>query len=276
MRNRHGAVQGQAGPAGDRADPRPPARSSTLFWQGKADLGQRQPVRARLPVDRPVGPAAGARPRPGQAAARGRRLAERLQDEDERGQTVEVPQTRSSCRRLQEIGIEIDLVVQDPRVLRRRGVRQLALAGLDHGHRRLRPPRRAERVPAGAAHSDGHLERGALQEPDVRQPRRRSTSPRSTSRRSALAGPDPELLLDETPMIFAYFYEFLERERNERDRRRDHRDGPDVPRSGHRVRPGIPGERRARAAAGAAPARCRTWPASSSAGSASPSSRSAS
>ena len=36
-------------------------------------------------------------------------------------------------------------------VLRRRGLRQVAVAGLDDGHHRLRPPRRAERVPRRAA-----------------------------------------------------------------------------------------------------------------------------
>ena len=59
-------------------------------------------------------------------------------------------------------------------------------------------------------HEQGRLERGALQEPDVRQAGERLRRRRSTcSAQRAAAKKIQELLLDETPIIYAYFYYFL-------------------------------------------------------------------
>ena len=55
-----------------------------------------------------------------------------------------------------------------------------------------------------------HLERGALQEPGLRQAGQRTTSRRvDLQTQQKLAGEIQQLLLDETPIIFAYFYNFL-------------------------------------------------------------------
>ena len=56
-------------------------------------------------------------------------------------------------------------------VLRRRGLRQVAVAGLHHGHHRLRPPRHRQRVPRRAAAVRRHVERRALPQQGVRRAR---------------------------------------------------------------------------------------------------------
>ena len=117
--------------------------------------------------------------------AAGRRRAAR-RSRSTRGTASSSPTSPSCCRTTRRrSGIKLKLERHARgHVLRRRGLRQVAVAGLDHGHHRLRPPRRAERVPRRAAAEQGRVERGALQEPDVRRARRRTTSRRSTCRRS--------------------------------------------------------------------------------------------
>ena len=102
------------------------------------------------------------------------------------------------------------------RLLRQVHVRQLGLAGRHHEPGRLRPPRRAERVPGRAAADDqrqeGHRARGT----------RRTSATRSTtswwqqytaavdlSTQRQIAGQIQTLLLNETPIIYAYFYNYL-------------------------------------------------------------------
>ncbi len=69
-----------------------------------------------------------------------------------------------------EIGATIKLNITDAaHVLRRRGLRQVALAGLQHGDHGLRPPRHRQRVPRRAAAVRRHLERRALPQQGVRQ-----------------------------------------------------------------------------------------------------------
>ncbi|CAA9546426.1 MAG: ABC transporter, substrate-binding protein (cluster 5, nickel/peptides/opines), partial [uncultured Thermoleophilia bacterium] len=169
---RRGAVQGQAGAAGRRPADRS-AGADRRPVRGSRPEGQRQPVRARVPVHGHHGGAARARRREGEAAARGGGRRRRFRGAVERaphrrgprhgpGHAGE-PQGRRDQRRAGHPG--------HGHVLRRRPVRQLAVARLDHGHRRLRPPRRAEHLPGRPADQQGHLELGALQEPRVRQAR---------------------------------------------------------------------------------------------------------
>ena len=101
-------------------------------------------------------------------------------------------------------------------LLRRGDVRQLALARLRDGDHRVRAPRRAERPARRAAALQGDVERRALQEREVR---RRSS--RTTSRRVDLADQRryakqiQELLLDESPILFTYFYYYLTGAKND-------------------------------------------------------------
>ena len=89
-----------------------------------------------------------------------------------------------------EAGITIKLNITDAvDLLRRRRVRQVAVAGLDDGHHRLRPPRRGQRVPRRAAAEQRHLEQRALQEQGLRRAReglhrRNRTSTRRRPRRA--------------------------------------------------------------------------------------------
>ncbi len=126
--------------------------------------------------------------------------------------TVEVPQYAQLVQAAaKQIGVEINLVVQDLTTYYGDGdLRELAVARLDHEPRRLRPPRACRTPARRAAPVRGHVERGALQEPGVRRlvaavHRERPIS--RSSRRSRARS--QTLLLDETPIIFAYFYKFL-------------------------------------------------------------------
>ncbi len=132
---------------------------------GKSDFGNDSPFAPGVPVDRQERPAAQAGHREGQgAAAAGGRL-ERVGHDRHLGR-LRAPRPRPAPaeRRRQ------DRAQADPErdagghVLRRRRLRQVAVARLDDGHHRLRPPRRAERVPRGAAVERRRVERGALQE----------------------------------------------------------------------------------------------------------------
>ena len=108
---------------------------------------------------------------------RGAARLERLRDAAVRPARPERPQGRRHHREAQLHGRR--------QLLRRCRVRQLALARLHVRHHRVRPPRRAERVPRRAAQERRHLELGPLQEQGVRPARRPTTSRRSTSRSSA-------------------------------------------------------------------------------------------
>ena len=93
---------------------------------------------------------------------------------------------------VRQAGITINLNITDSTtLLRRRDVRQLALARLGDGHHRVRAPRRAERAARRAAALEGDLERRALQEPAVRQPRQGLHGRRRPRRPAALREADP-------------------------------------------------------------------------------------
>ena len=101
------------------------------------------------------------------------------------------------------------------RLLRQGHVRELRLAGRHDEPGRLRAPQRAERVPDRAAadhqRQEGHrfLERGALQQLPVRQAVQPVHRRVDLGTQRQLAGQIQNLLLDETPIIFAYFYNYL-------------------------------------------------------------------
>ena len=184
--HRQGAVQRQARAPGGGA-PDQPRQHRQGPARGEVGLRQRQPVRARLPVDRQVGRRSASRTsrrprrcwrRPARAtsasscaAGTGSRCRSTPQLDPERPQGGGHQRQAQHHRRRQ--------------LLRRRGVRQVALAGLDVRHHRVRAPRGAERVPRRAAQERRHLELRPLQEQGVRQARRRSTSRRSTCSPSA-------------------------------------------------------------------------------------------
>ena len=208
----HGAVHRQARAPGHGAGARPPgARRRALRGQGRPR--QRQPVRAGLPLDRHVRAAARAGHRAGQAAARRGRRAGRLRGHaGHAGRASRSPTSPCSSRTRRRRSASPssssspttapyygDAVYGDSPWLDSR-----------HGHHRLRPPRRAERVPRRPARERRHLERRALQEPDVRRRSSPTTSRRSTSTPSGRSRSKIQtLLLDETPIIFPYFYNYL-------------------------------------------------------------------
>ena len=188
--HRHGAVHRQASPPGDRdVDRQAGAGRGSLGGPGRPR--QRQPVRASVPVDRHVGGPARAGHRAREAADGRRRHGRRL-----RGPARHLGRVRDSRPgpARQELR-RADRRHHQPQhhrrghLLRRRRLRQLDLARLGHGHHRLRPPSRAERLPHGLAarghREPGRLELRALPEPDVRPARdglRRGARPRFPAR----------------------------------------------------------------------------------------------
>ena len=154
---------------------------------------QRQPVRPRLPVDRRR-PAAPARRAQGQGAARRRGQGGRLHGGLEHVGRVRDARPGAAAAAGRARGRDPDRPHDHRRrhVLRRGDVRQLAVAGLDDGDHRVRPPRRAQRAARRAAAVQGHVERRALQERPLRRarkglhgggrPRRAADARRSRSR----------------------------------------------------------------------------------------------
>ena len=83
------------------------------------------------------------------------------------------------------------------------------MARLHDGHHRLRPPRRAERVPRRAAQSDGAWNAAHFKNPNTTAWSTEYAAALDVDAQRAAAEKIQELLLDETPMIFPYFYYFL-------------------------------------------------------------------
>ena len=131
----------------------------------------------------------------------------------------EIPQLAQIIQRsAKQIGINIKLkVLTSSAVLR--GLADGAAVGLGHDavaerpdqHHRLGPPAGAERLPDGGADEQGPVERGALLEQEVRLVR-------EVVRRGRVAeGPAAsysklieQTLLHDTPVIFPYFYYYLQ------------------------------------------------------------------
>ena len=165
------------------------------LFQGKSDLGNDSPFAPIFPqTDTTVAQRAQGH-RQGQVAARRGRRPERLRDRAGRTPDPGGPGVRPDRGRRREGDRRHDQPQDRGRrhVLRRGRVRQVALARLGDEPRRLRPPRRPGRVLEGAAPLGRHLERGALQEPGIRQDGRRlhrcrrppvgrSSSPAASSR----------------------------------------------------------------------------------------------
>ena len=88
-------------------------------------------------------------------------------------------------------------------LLRRRCVRQLALARLDHGPRRLRSPGRAERLLGAPLLSDGTWNAAHFKNPQYDDLVRQFFAGPDLQVQKDVAGKIQTLLLDETPIIFA-------------------------------------------------------------------------
>ena len=172
------------------------------LFEGKSRPRQRQPLRPRLPLHRSVRAAARAGHRAGEAAARGRGQGRRLRGRAGELAGLRDPRPRRSSSRTpaEEVGVTVELQITDAGAYYGDfTLRQVALARLALRHHRLRPPRRAERLPLVGARQRGAVERPALQEPRVRRaagrlrgrvrPRRatggRQTDPGAAPRRDA-------------------------------------------------------------------------------------------
>ena len=112
---------------------------------------------------------------------------------------------------VRKIGIDLTLNVEDQSAYYGRArLRILGLARLADGHRGLRASRRAEYLLDGEPRQPRALQRGAFQE--LRNTTRLAASyiaALDPSTQRACAGRIQRLLLEETPVIIAYFYDWL-------------------------------------------------------------------
>ena len=189
-------------------------RSWTGLWEGQADLGNDSPFAPLYPsTDTSV-------PQREQNIDQAKQLLADAGMGD--GFTVdlstwngfEIPDLAQLVKQYAaEIGVTINLKITDARhVLRRRRLREVDLARLRHGHHRLRPPAGAERLPHGRLLGQRRSASGTRL-----TSRTTSTTASSSStwrhwtstRRRRVSKQIEELLLDETPIVFPYFYYFL-------------------------------------------------------------------
>ena len=193
-----------------------PAIVKALF-KGFADLGNDSPFAPVFPSTDTSVAAAGPGHRQGQVAAGGGRAPQRLHDHAHqqlsrrsRSYAQIVPAVGQGHRR------DISLTRRDVGdVLRQGHVRELGLARRHDEPGRLRPPRRAQRVPDRPAADDQRQDRAP-----ARGTPRTSTSPVRQAGRAVhravdlstqrtIAGQIETLLLNETPIIYGYFYNYL-------------------------------------------------------------------
>ena len=180
---RRRAVQRQAHPSGRRPARQPP-EPRRRFARHEDRHRQRQPVRARVPVDVARRAPARAERRRGEEAARGGRGRRRVQRH-----AVHVGRLRDAgLRPAAPAGpparpnIRLNLSITDDGTYYGDAVfgNSLWLDSTDRDHR-VRPPWRAERAARGAAAQRRHVEQRALQERDLRPAVRRLHRGRSTS-----------------------------------------------------------------------------------------------
>ena len=140
------------------------------LFKGRAQLGNDSPFAPVFPSSDAGVAATQGRHREGKATACASRRAERLRRDadhrkihgDSRSRGGRAERGEGDRRAHQSEGRE------PVAVLRRGHARQIRLARLAARHHRLRPSRRAERVPERAAHQHRHLERRAFQESAIR------------------------------------------------------------------------------------------------------------
>ena len=180
-------------------------------------LRQRQPVRAGVPLDGQTSPQRQQDVAQGQAAARRRGHGGRLPASSSTPGMASRCRSRATHPAERARGGDHDQPEHHRlgHALRRRDVRHLALARLDDGHHRVRPPRRANVLLARRCSPRAP---GTAPTSRTRSTTRssRTTSPPSTSTSSgATAKQIQELLLDESPILFTYFYDSLTGAKNE-------------------------------------------------------------
>ena len=192
---------------------------------------QRQPVRAQVPVDRHLGPPAGAGPHQGQAAARGRRTPHGFTTTLTTEQYEEIPElAQVITEAATKIGVNFNLKIETQTNYYGKATYGNSdwLDAIDEPGR-LRRPRRAQRVSRGAADLGRPLERRPLQEQDLRRPgqavrgRGRSPDPEDDRRqdRDAAAGRDA--------VVDPVLHRRADGDRLERSRRQPHVDRGDLP-----------------------------------------------
>ena len=86
---------------------------------------------------------------------------------------------------------------------------QHAVAQRPDEHHRLGPPGGAERLPHGGVQDEGHLERGALLEQEVRLALKSFLAAIALKDQQKYEKQMQEILLHDTPVIVPYFYNFL-------------------------------------------------------------------
>ena len=187
------------------------------LFKGFADVGNDSPFAPVFPSTNTSMPAARAGHRQGQVAARRGRAPLGLQHPAGHREHPGDPQLRPDRGRVRRGHRREDQPEggRPVQVLRQVHVRQLGLAGRHDEPGRLRAPRRAERVPGAplqtinAKTGTGAWNAAHFSNAQYDKLFAQYVAAVDLTTQKSIAGQIETLLLDQTPIIFAYFYNFL-------------------------------------------------------------------
>jgi ABC-type dipeptide transport system, periplasmic component len=208
--HRHGALHRQARAPRDCALP-----GSQAAGQGPVQRPgrrrQRQPLRADLSLHGFLGAPARAEPRRGEAAAGGGGLTQWLQRQADDRTIPRDPEIRGDPpeRREKDRRPHRSHHRGPAGLLRQGGLRAIGLARCDHGHHRLRPRGVPNTVLSAPLKSDGVWNSAHFKSKEYDSLVNQYVATVDLQSQRAAAGKIQRVLLDESPVIFAYFYDWL-------------------------------------------------------------------
>ena len=208
--HRHGALHRQAGPARGRALPRPgEARERPVPRQG--GHRQRQPLRPGLPLDRHLGAAAPADIAQAKELMAAAGMADGFKVKLTTEKYLELPDYAVVIQNaVKPIGIDIELNVETQDAYYGKAVfgqsdwLDLVMGITDYGHRGV--PNVLMTAPLK---SDGTWNSAHFKNKDYDSLVTQYISSADLQTQRQIAGKIETLLLDETPVIFAYFYDYM-------------------------------------------------------------------
>ena len=208
--HRHGALHRQAGAPRDRALPGSPEAGQRPVPRPVRHR-QRQPLRTRLSLDRYRGAAARPGHRPGQAIDGRRGIRRRIQGQADHREVHRDPGLRQIIQQaVRPIGVTIDLNVESQDAYYGKAVfgqsdwLDSVMGATDYGHRGV-----PNVLLAAPLTSDGTWNSAHFKNKEYDRLVSQYVAALDLGSQRAAAGKIQTLLLDETPVIFSYFYNFL-------------------------------------------------------------------
>ena len=210
---RQGPVHRQERAPGSGLQPRPRRRWWTSLFKGNADIGNDSPFAPVYPYTDTSVPQ---RTRDVEKAKSLLAPARRSRSTLHAVKLQEVPAPGGADQEQRRRGrLNLNVSVEDTsHVLRQelvpdRAGRSAVLGCWRAGHRRLRPSRPPRRVPERVAQPGRRLELGAVQQHAVRRPVQELPSAVGVDAQTAAAGEIEKLLLEDSPTLFPYFFNYL-------------------------------------------------------------------